>query len=119
MIMTINNQKTIIEIQEEFGIRFPFLKLGFFKNPHNVFEGNSKREMVFKKKLTHLHKVGEIIINDEMTVAELEQKFREQFDLNVQVFRKHGKSWIETTVTDNWPLQKQNEEGKILSELRF
>lgn len=66
-----------------------------------------------------MHKVGEIILNDEMTVGELEQKFKEQFDLNVQVFRKHGNSWIETTVTDNWSLQKQNEEGRVLSELRF
>lgn len=117
--MTVNNQKSILQIQEEFGTRYPFLKLEFFKNSHNVFEGNARPEIIYKKQLTHLHKVGEIIINDDMTVAELEQKFKEQFNLNVQVFRKHGNSWIETTVTDNWTLQKQNEEGKILSELRF
>jgi len=117
--MTINNQKSIIQIQEEFGSRYPFLKLEFFKNAHSVYEGSTKREMVYKRQLTHLHKVGEIVLNDEMTVGELEQQFKEKFDLNVQVFRKHGNSWIETTVTDNWSLQKQNEEGKVLSELRF
>lgn len=117
--MTINNQKSIKQIQEEFGAKYPFLKLEFFKNSHSVYEGSSKREMVYKKQLTHLHKAGEIILSDEMTVGELEQKFKEQFDLNVQVFRKHGNSWIETTVTDSWSLHKQNEEGKTLSELRF
>jgi hypothetical protein len=54
-----------------------------------------------------------------MTVNELEQRFKSQFGLNIQVFRKHGKTWIETTVTDNWTLFKQNEEGKTLSELKF
>jgi hypothetical protein len=35
--------------------------------------------------------------------------------LYVQVFRKSGKVWLETTATDNWSLYKQNEEGQELS----
>jgi hypothetical protein len=46
--MTINNQKSILQIQEEFGARYPFLKLEFFKNSHSVYEGSTKREMVYK-----------------------------------------------------------------------
>lgn len=117
--MKITNHKAIAEIQKEFASLYPFLKLEFFKNAHNVFEGNSRREMVFRKEITHLSKEGEILVSDNMTVEQLEQEFKNQFGLNVQVFRKHGNSWIETTVTDNWTLQKQNEEGKVLSELRF
>ena len=115
--MKINNNKSIVEIQKEFASIFPFLKIEFFKNSHNVFEGNSKKEITHK--ITHLNKPGELTISDTMTVAELEQSFKNQFGLNVQVFRKHGNSWIETTVTDGWTLQKQNEEGRILSELGF
>ena len=54
-----------------------------------------------------------------MSVNELEQQFKSRFGLNIQVFRKHCKTWIETTVTDNWTLVKQNEEGRTLSELKF
>lgn len=115
--MKIDNQKSITEIQKEFSSLFPFLKIEFFKNSHHVFEGNSKKELTHK--ITHLNKPGELNINELMTVAELEQTFKDQFGLNVQVFRKHGNSWIETTVTDSWTLKKQNEEGKTLSELGF
>jgi len=115
--MKIDNNKSIVEIQKEFASLFPFLKIEFFKNSHKVFEGNSKKEIIHT--ITHLNKPGEITILETMTVTELEQAFKKQFGLNIQVFRKHGNSWIETTVTDGWTLQKQNEEGKILSELGF
>jgi hypothetical protein len=37
--------------------------------------------------------------------------------LSVQVFRKSGKSWLETTFTDGWTLKKQNQEGIDLSQI--
>jgi hypothetical protein len=48
-------------------------------------------------------------------VVELECLFEDQFGLFVQVFRRSGNLWLETTVTDSWSLQKQNEQGKELS----
>lgn len=59
----------------------------------------------------------EILAN--MTVNELEQLFKTKFGLNIQIFRKSGNSWLETTVTDNWTLEKQNEEGEELNNLAF
>jgi hypothetical protein len=50
-----------------------------------------------------------------MTVAELEQQFSDVYGLSVQIFRHSGKAWLETTVTDKWTLEKQNEQGKALS----
>jgi hypothetical protein len=45
----------------------------------------------------------------------LEKVFQDNLGLYVQVFRKSGKVWLETTATDNWSLFKQNEEGQELS----
>jgi hypothetical protein len=50
-----------------------------------------------------------------MTVQELERVFQEELGLFIQVFRRSGKVWLETTATDNWTLFKQNEEGQELS----
>jgi hypothetical protein len=50
-----------------------------------------------------------------MSVAELEQQFSDVYGLSVQIFRQSGKAWLETTVTDKWTLEKQNEQGKALS----
>jgi hypothetical protein len=38
------------------------------------------------------------------------------FNLSVQVFRKSAGTWIETSVTDDWTLKQQNDEGKDLSD---
>ena len=46
-----------------------------------------------------------------MTVAEFEKRFQVEFGLNAQVFRKSGKVWLETTITDNLTLQSQNALG--------
>ena len=50
-----------------------------------------------------------------MTVGQLEKAFRERFGLNMQVSRKSGPVWLETTVTDKWTLRQQNEHGRELS----
>ena len=42
-----------------------------------------------------------------MSVYELERSFKNLFGLNVQVSRKAGMIWLETTKTDKWSLQKQ------------
>ena len=44
-----------------------------------------------------------------MKVAELENDFSGQFGLQVQVFRKSGEVWLQTTKTDNWTLIEQNQ----------
>jgi hypothetical protein len=33
-----------------------------------------------------------------------------------QVYRKSGKIWLETTVTDSWTLEEQNKQGESLSK---
>ena len=52
-----------------------------------------------------------------MLVSELEKQFNDKLQLSAQVFRKAGKSWLETTFTDSWSLRKQNLEGMELSKL--
>lgn len=119
MIIEITNNKMIEDIQAEFNLAFPYLKIQFFKHGHKVFKGNDKKELLPPDTRIGLlkHHNGSIEINEDMTVNELEKSFKEKLGLNVQVFRKSGKSWLETTVTDEWTLRKQNDEGKELSLL--
>lgn len=121
MIIHLSKNKTIGEIQKEFNEYFPFLKLGFFTKSHKPYEGNGKANLMSPdSKINSLKKDPiEVEITENMSVNELEQMFKVEFGLNVQVFRKSGKSWLETTITDNWSLKKQNEEGRELSDLAF
>ena len=114
----IDKGQTISSVQRQFNKIFPYLKLEFFQQPPVAGIGNSKNKMiVFDMYLLKLQKVnyeGTIDFNGSTTVSELENEFARQFGLFVQVFRKSGKVWLETTATDNWTLEQQNEEGKSL-----
>lgn len=120
MHITIYDQRQISTIQAEFNQAFPFLKLEFFSTAHIPGGSNTKTELYAHHKTLgecrKTHTTGDMVITPQMTVSELEQIFRNHYGLGVQVFRKSGKVWLETTVTDGWTLQEQNLQGKELSE---
>ncbi len=121
MKLTINDNRKIFAIQEEFNTAYPYLKLEFFAKPHTVGGGSAKKLIKHNSKTLGecrtVHNKGHITITPEMTVADLEQRFRDAYGLSVQVFRKSGKVWLETTVTDAWTLEQQNNEGESLSKM--
>jgi hypothetical protein len=120
MKIQINDHRKIYAIQEEFNRMFPWLKLEFFSKPHKPGGPSPKSQMVLPSKTLGecrtQHDSGTITITPMMSVGELEQSFRDVYGLSVQVFRKSGKTWLETTVTDTWSLEQQNEQGKSLSK---
>jgi hypothetical protein len=110
------------EIQKEFNEAFPFLKIEFFKT-----RSFSRSEYMAHQIISSQHKIGDgqlaitdgdIEIAEEMKVKELEKIFKDQFSLAVQVFRKSGNLWLETTMTDNWTLQQQNDHGREISTVK-
>lgn len=54
-------------------------------------------------------------IYSDMKINELEKLVFKKFGLDVQVSRKSGVLWLETTMTDGWTLLKQNEHGREVS----
>lgn len=59
---------------------------------------------------------GTAEFNAMSSVHAFEQMFAAQFGLNVQVFRRSGELYLETTATDDWTLGQQNAEGKSSCE---
>jgi hypothetical protein len=120
MEVVINETKTVGEIQKSFSKRFPYLKICFFKKPHATGEASPLSEMYHAdeliKNIRHKDKNGVISIDGEMKVSELEELFQEVFGLSVQIFRKSGKNWLQTTTTDFWTLNQQNNKGKEMCE---
>ena len=119
MKLMINQNQKISEIIEKFNQVFPFLKIEFFSNPINSF-GNKKRNLIIYADKTlgecrTIVKQGELTVSPHMTVSDLENKFNSIYGLLVQVYRKSGKAWLETTLTDSWTLEEQNNQGRALS----
>lgn len=103
------------DVKRQFSSAFPFLKLEFFIYPHNIKEGvNPDRKYNDRIPLSKVigAREGLFSFSPGMTIAEFEQGLQTSFALPVQVFRKSGSVWIETTETDGLTLQKQNEMGK-------
>jgi hypothetical protein len=118
--LLISPQKTIQQIREEFTSWFPFLKIEFFREPAG------KGNLLSKDKMFAGHETlgqvqsslqeGDIHFHQDIQVGEFEKSLFESFGLCVQVFRKSGNLWLETSATDSWSLQQQNDEGKSLAE---
>ncbi len=116
MKIVINDTLSIRDIQEKFSERYPFLKIEFFRKEHSKHTGSKKELMIPSDMLLQdcrsVHNKGNLEIHPSTTVMKLEQEFQESYGLSAQVFRKSGDVWIETTVTDDWTLAKQNEEAE-------
>lgn len=119
MKMHIHKTDTLEQVQECFNAEFPYLKLEFFTRPHEKGKPTEKQFMVNVKRTVDSCnpnlRDATLTIPTAMTVQELEKVFQEELGLYIQVFRKSGKVWLETTATDDWSLIKQNEDGQELS----
>jgi hypothetical protein len=119
MDIRIAAERLLRDIKHEFSARFPFLKIEFFrrgKTGENHYAAD--RLLAETLKVDEAWKTkepGEIKVEDETKVKELEKSFLEKFGLAIQVFRKSGNLWLETTMTDNWSLKQQNDHGKEIS----
>lgn len=115
MKIILDNQQKLSEISEQFRNYFPALKLVFFHNPHLSGQGSEPDTRLDQEKSLMEARIiqskGDIEISADTTVAQLEQAFQHSCGLNVQVFRKSGKNWLETTASDHWTLDKQNAAG--------
>jgi hypothetical protein len=113
MEIHINKTKTINSIQEEFQKHFPYLKIEFYNHAHSQGECSLKKNTLNSNltiEAVQKHELSDTIkINGLTKVGDLESTFAKNFGLSVQVFRKSGKLWLQTTATDNWTLAEQNQ----------
>lgn len=120
MKLHIDDKRTISEIQADFNKRFEYLKVEFFKKPHDVGEASPLSEMLPSDSTLAewrtVHNEGDIIITPSSTVEDVESGFQETFGISAQIFRKSGEIWLETSATDKWTLKEQNEQGAFMQE---
>lgn len=115
----ITDDLSIQQIQDKFNAHFPYLKIEFFKSAHQEGEGSSKDNIITTNhiigEIRYNHASGEVSMHGNQKVSTLEEAFKEKYGLNVQVFRKSGKVWLETTKTDEWTLSEQNKMGEEMA----
>ncbi|MBP6185693.1 MAG: hypothetical protein KA479_12190 [Saprospiraceae bacterium] len=114
-IMYITDDKSLRQVKLEFQDKFPWLKLEFYNNSHEVGKASSEDDHLDDDKtigeVRKVHTEGELSIHGNLKVASLEEEFKDGYGLNVQVFRRSGEIWLQTTSTDDWTLTEQNDKG--------
>ena len=120
MQIDIQGNRTVGEVQQDFHAFFPYLKIHFYNARYSSgkLTGASKQyaaktplSVIIKKKSANQC----MSFTPACTVAEFEQHLYDEYGLCVQVLRSSGNSWIQTSLTDSWTLEQQNQEGHELS----
>lgn len=118
-MIEIDDSKKISEVRKLFNGEYPFLRLQFFdefsRSNNGSEDGNDKIEQDNLSEYRSNQAVEPLMIVPTMTGRELAELFKTFYGLSVQVFRKSGTSWLGTTLTDHWTLEKQNQQGEYLS----
>ncbi|WP_345256460.1 hypothetical protein [Flaviaesturariibacter amylovorans] len=113
MRLPIHDNLTIADLQERFREAFPDLRIEFYKRAHGNKKGSRQEDLLNKQlclgEIRDCLEEGEMDIFSTTTVRELEQRFHDEYGLNVQVFRKEPGCSIQTTQTDKYTLAQQME----------
>ena len=112
MELHITPDRPVGTLQLEFLEAFPGLKIVFFTKAHKAYKGSAAKFMVMDRdmllsQLSPNIKTGYILIEPETVVWQLERIFETEYGLHVQVFRKSGLTWLETSVSDDLTLEQQ------------
>ena len=106
------------DVQKKFTASHPFLKVEFYKEKYSENEVSTKDRMDSDKIISEQSKKfkpDSLDINKNRTVAEVEKEFYKHFGITMQVSRKSGNIWIETSKTDDRTLEAQNQLGESMS----
>ena len=60
-----------------------------------------------------------IFIEENMPTWQVERLFESELGLHVQIFRKSGSIWLETSVTDDLTLDQQNAKGRASEKFQM
>lgn len=121
MKIQIDAETTISDVQKKFNEIYPYLKLDFYKKPHEESALSEVSDLIKTTELfSKIKSISEPIsinVDPERTVAQVESEFYDKCGVAMQVSRRSGDIWIQTSKTDYRTLKLQNESGEAMSAM--
>lgn len=112
MELYVNADMVAADLIKRFNEFYPFLRLEIYYRGEEMGAASHHcllKEIVNKKTLESF------VIVPEMKVSEVESSFWENMGLQVSIFRKSGKTWLESSYTNYWSLERQNILGREMN----
>src|SRR5574338_62366 len=120
MYIEINDTTVIGDIEKVFSNFYPYLKIGFYKRPHEKYKLSDEKDLINPdvkvSNIKKTHVSGILEIRPLFTVAEVEKEFLQRFGLSVQILWKENNQWEQTTGMDDFSLKELNEMGRSSSD---
>lgn len=107
--MEIKQGMSYTELNNQFVQMYPFLKLRFFQKLKNKLEEIPNDTPIKTKE------VIQVDCSSNKSIEQLIAELQYYLNIQVQIFRRSGKVYIETSRTSSWTLKRQNDEGEELS----
>jgi hypothetical protein len=113
MILLINDNLKIEDVQDQFAMCFPRLKLVFYHKRHGDRRPSPEEDQLDPQlrigDIRKTHNSGSFEIKSWDTVTKVETDLKEIYGLNVQVFRNENNNWVQTSSTDHFTLKEEME----------
>lgn len=113
MKLSVSSEIKTNELIRQFNEIFPYLRLEIY---HKGQEMGDAAHPSHLSDIINLKQFENFEIIPEMTVAEVESSFWEKMGIQISIFRKSGRTWLESSYTNYWSLEKQNNLGKELND---
>lgn len=120
MHIEINDNTTLKNIQHAFSDYYPYLKIAFYKKPHDKYQASSNTDLLYPGKtigeIKQTHTSGLLEILPLYRIADVEKEFQQRFSLPVQIMMKQKDKWVQTTGMDDFTLKELNEIARNSSD---
>lgn len=119
MFISTTNTETVADIQKVFHQFYPYLRINVLSKPHAAHMPSERKTILSSQTALSsidTFKSDTFAFNNDMIVVEFEKGVWETLGLPIQVLRKSGIIWLQTSTTDDWSLTRQNEEGAYFSQ---
>ena len=113
----IDDGKLAGDVQKEFNTIFPYLRIEFLRSSTRHSDLRTTQKMYPLSSNEPIGNGGkELKVAPSTTVAELKKMLLDSFNLQAMVYRKSGSMWIETSLTEDWSLERQNHEAEQMGD---
>jgi len=113
MILFVKPDIKATDLIRQFNEIYPFLRLEIYYRGEEMSDAYHNCKLC---EIVHKKTVESFVISPEMKVSEVENLFWENMGIQISVFRKSGKTWLESSFTNYWSLERQNTLGKGMND---
>ncbi|MEQ8363513.1 MAG: hypothetical protein RIF39_13625 [Cyclobacteriaceae bacterium] len=115
-VLKIDEGKSVSGFQKDFTTLFPFLKIEFFKTQNSTLDSKHHKTYTLLAPNFPLDKTTvSLELSATTSVAQLKALILEKTGISCLVYRKSGSMWIETSLTEDWSLERQNHEAELMN----